>query len=68
MQQHGVKYLALKYNLDPGVGSKGQNIFFLKEVILHIKLKEMRHRAPSLLSNASECALSGNVRPKRKHD
>ena len=29
----------------PGVGSKGQNIFFLKVVILHIKFKgmELRH-------------------------
>ena len=26
--------------------SKGQNIFFLKEVMLHIKLKGMEHRVP----------------------
>ena len=30
---------------NPGVGSKGQN-FFLKAVMLHIKLKEMENRAP----------------------
>ena len=30
----------------PGVGSKGQNFFFLKVVMLHIKLKGTDHRAP----------------------
>ena len=29
-----------------GVGSKGQTIFFLKVVMLHIKLKGIEHRAP----------------------
>ena len=28
-----------------GVGSKGQTIFFLKVVMLHIKLKGIEHRA-----------------------
>ena len=33
--------------LAQGVGSKGQNyIFFLKVVMLHIKLKGIEHRAP----------------------
>ena len=29
-----------------GVGSKGQNIFLMKVVMLHIKLKGMEYRAP----------------------
>ena len=29
-----------------GVGSKGQNFFFLKEVLLHIRFKGIEHRAP----------------------
>ena len=29
-----------------GVGSKGQTISFLKEVMLHIKLRGIEHRAP----------------------
>ena len=34
------------HTLDPWGGVKGQNNFFLKVVILHIKLKGMEHRAP----------------------
>ena len=45
MQQHGSTYFARRHILDPGMGSKGQNIFFLKEVMLHIKLKGMGHRS-----------------------
>ena len=45
MQGHGSKYLTKRTPLILGVGSKGQNIFFLKVVMLHIKLKEMEHRA-----------------------
>ena len=30
----------------PAVGLKGQNIFLLKIVMLHIKLKGIEHRAP----------------------
>ena len=30
----------------PDEGSKGKNIFFLKVVMLHIKLKGMEHRGP----------------------
>ena len=37
--------LSLHTSSEPGVGSKCQNIF-LKVVMLHIKLKEMEHRAP----------------------
>ena len=33
-------------HLTQGVGSKGQTIFFLKVVMLHIKLKAIEHRAP----------------------
>ena len=33
--------LSLHAHLTPEVGSKGQNIFFLKPVMLHIKLKAM---------------------------
>ena len=29
-----------------GAGSKGQLFFYLKVVMLHIKLKETEHRAP----------------------
>ena len=32
--------------LTQGLGSKGQTIYFLKVVMLHIKLKGMEHRAP----------------------
>ena len=32
--------------LTQGVGPKGQTIFFVKVVMLHIKLKEIEHRAP----------------------
>ena len=32
------KYFAHSHTLNPGVGSNGQNIFSLKEVMLHIKL------------------------------
>ena len=44
MQQHGSIYFACSHGLDPGVGSKGQNICFLKVVVLHIKLKGMERR------------------------
>ena len=30
----------------PGMGSKGQIIFFLRVVMLHIKLKGIEHRSP----------------------
>ena len=43
MQQHGSKYFAHRHT---GVGSKGQTIFFLKVVMLHIKLKGIEHREP----------------------
>ena len=40
--------LCLKTPSTPGLGSNGQNIVFylLKEVMLHINLKRMEHRAP----------------------
>ena len=31
----------------PGVGSKGQNVFLLKVVLLYIKLNGMKHHASS---------------------
>ena len=40
-------FLSLHTHSTPLVGSKGQTIFSLKVVILHIKLKGMEHRAPS---------------------
>ena len=41
------KYFAHRYTLDPGGGVKrSNNIFFLKVVMLHIKLKAIEHRAP----------------------
>ena len=39
MLLYGSKYFAHSHTLNLGVGSNGQNIFFLKEVMLHIKLK-----------------------------
>ena len=42
MQAHP---LSLHAPSAPGVRSKGQNIFSLKVVMLHIKLKEMGQRA-----------------------
>ena len=39
--------LSLHTYSTPLVGSKGQPIFSLEVVILHIKLKGMEHRAPS---------------------
>ena len=44
MQAHNI--LLLHTSSAPGMGSKGQNIFFLKVVVMHIKLKRMKHRAP----------------------
>ena len=38
--------LLVDTSLTPGVGSKGQNIFFLKVIMLHIKIKGIEHRAP----------------------
>ena len=38
--------LSLHTPSTPGMGSNGQNIYFLKVVILHLKLKGMEHRAP----------------------
>ena len=32
--------------LTQGVGSKGQTVYFLKVVMLHIKLKGIERRAP----------------------
>ena len=47
MQQHGVKYVIRRHTLDPGVWQKDQNIFSESRlVMLHIKLKEVEHRAP----------------------
>ena len=43
MQQRTCTYSALTYTLDPWGGVKGQNIFFLKVVMLHIKLVGMEH-------------------------
>ena len=46
MQQHGSKYFAQGHTLDAGGGVKRSNhIFFLKVVMLHIKLKGFEHRA-----------------------
>ena len=42
MQAHILSF----HTLDPWVRIKGQNIFSLKVVMLHIKLKGMEHRAP----------------------
>ena len=38
--------LSLHTPLAPGVGSKVKTVFFLKVVVLHIKLKGMEHRPP----------------------
>ena len=46
MQQHGSEYFAHRHMLDPVGGAKGQIIFFLKVVMLHIKLKGIEHRSP----------------------
>ena len=43
MQQHGSKYFAHRRIFDTGVELKGQTIYFLKEVMLHIKLKGIEH-------------------------
>ena len=47
---NGSNYLAHRHTLDPGGGGGGgQNVklyLFLKVVMLHIKLKEIEHRAP----------------------
>ena len=43
MQQNGSKYFAPKHTLDPAVELKGQT-FFLKVVMLKIKLKRIEHR------------------------
>ena len=48
MQPHGSNYLAHRHSHDPGNGSKDQKIFFLKVVVLHIKLKTIKHRAPCM--------------------
>ena len=42
MQQNGIKYFAHIQTIDPGVGSKGQNIFFSESsrVAYQIKGKE----------------------------
>ena len=41
MQQYGIKYFAHRLTIDPGVGSKGQNIFFSESrVAYQIKGKE----------------------------
>ena len=34
--QHGSKYCSRRHTLDFGVGSKGQDIFFLKSIMLDI--------------------------------
>ena len=43
MQQHESKYFARRHTLDPRVESIV--FFFLKAVMLHIKLKGMGHKA-----------------------
>ena len=45
IEHHASTEYALTNTLDPGVWSKGQNIFLLKVVMLHINLKEMEKRA-----------------------
>ena len=44
MMQHVGTYSVLTHTIDPWCGVKGQN-FFLKVVLMHIKLKGMQHRA-----------------------
>ena len=44
MQQHGSKYFAHRHSLDSGGGIKRSKHFFLKVVILHIKLKGMESK------------------------
>ena len=46
MQQHASTYSVLTGTLDPWGGVKGQTLFFLKVVMLHIKSIGMEHRAP----------------------
>ena len=45
-QQHGSKYFAHRHTFDLGGGVKRSNHFFLKVVMLHVKLKGIEHRAP----------------------
>ena len=45
MHQHGSKYFARRHTFHLGLASKGQNIFFLKVVMVYINLKGMEHRA-----------------------
>ena len=47
MQQHGSKYFRVDTpSTTGGLGSKGHNIFFLRVVMMHIKLRGMEYRAP----------------------
>ena len=46
MQQLASTYSVLTHTLGPLGGIKGQNIFFLKVVMVHIKFMGMEHRTP----------------------
>ena len=46
MQNYATIYSVVLRTLDHWGGVKGQNIFFLKVVMLHIKLNGMERRAP----------------------
>ena len=46
MQQHARTYSVLTHTLDPWGGVKDQTIFFLKVVMLHIKISGMELEAP----------------------
>ena len=46
MPQHASTYFVFSHTLDPWGGVKCQKHFYLKVVILHIKLMGMEHRAP----------------------
>ena len=45
IEHHASTYSVLTDTLEAWGGVKGQNIFFLKVVMLHIKLKAIKHRA-----------------------
>ena len=51
MQQHGSKYFARRHTLDPGMGLKGQNIFF----------SESSHVTYQIKGNGMESTLKANI-------
>ena len=46
LQHHASTYSVFKHTLSPLAWDKRSKHFFLKVVMLHIKLKGMEHRAP----------------------